>query len=132
MVRRHFLLQGILVLCVARSSSVAATQLEATEAFVLRLDQFEYTMAPGVLAFADSGSLTLLAPNQLEQCRRSNGAAQPASSHRLVYDSLGRFLYLADPIIRVDGRIATLRSTSGDLICAGGQAIDRLFSGSFE
>ena len=132
MVRRHFLLEWILVLCGAGSSGVAASQLEATEAFVLRLDQFEYTMAPGVLAFANSGSVTLLAPNQLEQCRRSDVAAQPVSSHRLVYDSLGRFLYLSDPIIRIDGRIAQLRSTSGDLICAGAQAVDRLFSGSFE
>ncbi|MBK8284876.1 MAG: hypothetical protein IPK97_08260 [Ahniella sp.] len=132
MVRKLWLVQWFVLLSVAGSSSAGAAQLDATEAFVLRLDSFDYAMVPGVLEFAASGSITLLAPNQLQQCRRANGASQPASSHRLIYDSLGRFVYLADPFIRVDGRVAQLSSTSGDMVCAGGLAVDRLFAGSFE
>ncbi|AVQ00320.1 hypothetical protein C7S18_23775 (plasmid) [Ahniella affigens] len=111
--------------------SLAAAIL-ASDAFVIRLDGREYAMSGGSVLLSSTGVLTLQSPNALVDCRRANGQALVAGPGKIVYDGLGRFLYLQSPEFVIQDDALVLQSTTGDIACANGVASERLFDSSFE
>lgn len=102
------------------------------EAFWLQLDDHVYALPAGSLVFSSNGHVTLQSPLALAQCQRRQGGAWVSSAYRLIYDSVGRSLYLSSPVFSVTGKVLRLQSSSGDLICAGASPASAVFGDSFE
>lgn len=112
--------------------AASASGLSSNEPFLLHLDDHTYPLPAGSLVFSSSGQITLQTPLALSQCQRRSGGALVVSAYKLVYDGLGRFLYLRQPVLSVDGGVLRLESSSGDLVCAGGSPAAEVFRSSFE
>ena len=110
----------------------AAASLDASAPFTLRLDGRDYRLAAGRLQFGASGTVTLASTQSLSQCVRAGGGTLPATGYRLVHDGLGRSLYLAGPMILLDADTLLLRTSAGDVRCAGGVPADPVFAHGFE
>lgn len=123
---------ALLWLCCCALPEARALGWRSDEAFVLQLDDQQYALPPGGLAFSASGHITLQAPLALSQCQRRNAAALLVSPYRLIYDSVGRALYLQSPVLQLEGATLRLTSSSGDLVCAGATPAVTLFTHSFE
>lgn len=106
--------------------------LDASAPFTLRLDGLDYRLAAGRLQFGASGTVTLASTQALSQCVRAAGGTLPATGYRLVYDGLGRSLYLAGPMILLDADTLLLRTSAGDVRCTGGVPADPVFAHGFE
>ncbi|AVP99158.1 hypothetical protein C7S18_19165 [Ahniella affigens] len=105
---------------------------KSDEPFLLRLDNYTYPLPAGAMVFSSGGQITFQTPLQLSQCQRQSGGSLVVSSYRLVYDGLGRSLYLSRPDFAIDGGVISLQSSSGDMVCAGGSPAADVFRNSFE
>lgn len=110
----------------------ASVTVTAEESFVLQLDGIDYPMSTGSLVVSDSGSITLVSPNRLQQCQRIGGAGAVATDWRLIFDSVGRSLPLDGPLMTFDAPLLRLRSSTGDFRCAGGTPSALIFRDTFE
>lgn len=122
----------VLIVLLQISPGILAAAIVAADVFVIRLDGREYAMAAGSVVLSSTGVLTLQTPNSLVDCRRNNGQGFVAGTGRLVYDGLGRFLYLQSPEFVIQDDAVVLQSTTGDVVCANGAAADAIHRDSFE
>lgn len=121
----------ILILLVVNVVAQAAA-IVASDVWVIRLDGREYAMVSGSVVLSSTGVVTLQNPNFLSTCRRTNGQSFVSGPGRLVYDSVGRFLYLQSPEFTIEDDALVLSSTTGDVECANSVAAEAIFGSGFE